>query len=87
MTKLLLKVGSDGNARDNWLYTPLHEAAAKGKVDVCICKAFYYLESRRGLACNEILFQCYCKTGPIRVHVTATEKRLRISLKRIRDQF
>ena len=33
---LLLKHGADPNARDNWSYTPLHEAAIKGKVDVCI---------------------------------------------------
>ena len=36
MVKLLLQHGADPNARDNWNYTPLHEAAIKGKIDVCI---------------------------------------------------
>ena len=31
-----LSAGADPNARDNWSYTPLHEAAIKGKIDVCI---------------------------------------------------
>ena len=30
----LLGAGAAPAARDNWGYTPLHEAAAKGKVDV-----------------------------------------------------
>ena len=33
---LLLHHGADANSRDNWSYTPLHEAAIKGKIDVCI---------------------------------------------------
>ncbi|KAG7254040.1 hypothetical protein CRUP_035512 [Coryphaenoides rupestris] len=33
---LLLHHGADANSRDNWNYTPLHEAAIKGKIDVCI---------------------------------------------------
>lgn len=33
-----MKHGTDPNARDNWNFTPLHEAAIKGKVDVCISK-------------------------------------------------
>lgn len=36
---MLLCQGADPNARDNWNYTPLHEAAIKGKIDVCIGKA------------------------------------------------
>ena len=34
--QLLLNHGADPNSRDNWNYTPLHEAAIKGKIDVCI---------------------------------------------------
>lgn len=36
VVSLLLHHGADANARDNWNYTPLHEAAIKGKIDVCI---------------------------------------------------
>lgn len=36
VVQLLLKHGADPNAHDNWNYTPLHEAAIKGKTDVCI---------------------------------------------------
>lgn len=36
VVSLLLCQGADPNARDNWNYTPLHEAAIKGKIDVCI---------------------------------------------------
>ena len=32
----VLQAGADPNARDNWNYTPLHEAASKSKFDVCI---------------------------------------------------
>ena len=35
---------ADPNARDNWNYTPLHEAAIKGKIDVCIGKTVYIPE-------------------------------------------
>ena len=38
MVAILVKHGTDPNARDNWNFTPLHEAAIKGKVDVCISK-------------------------------------------------
>ena len=30
------RAGADPNARDNWSYTPLHEASIKGKNDVCV---------------------------------------------------
>ena len=36
VVRLLLRHGADPNSRDNWNYTPLHEAAVKGKVDVCV---------------------------------------------------
>lgn len=36
VVSLLLHHGADANARDNWNYTALHEAAIKGKTDVCI---------------------------------------------------
>lgn len=36
MVQLLLKHNADPNARDNWHFTPLMEAAIKGKVEVCI---------------------------------------------------
>ena len=38
VVSILLAHGSNPNARDNWNFTPLHEAAIKGKVDVCIGK-------------------------------------------------
>lgn len=36
VVRILLRHGADPNSRDNWNYTPLHEAAVKGKVDVCV---------------------------------------------------
>lgn len=36
VVRLLLEAGAAPNTTDNWNYTPLHEAAQKGKVDVCI---------------------------------------------------
>ena len=36
VVSLLLRAGADPNARDNWSYTPLHEASIKGKNDVCV---------------------------------------------------
>lgn len=36
VVRLLLEAGANPNTRDNWNYTPLHEAAIKGKIDVCI---------------------------------------------------
>ena len=36
VVQLLLTSGADPNTRDNWNFTPLHEAAIKGKIDVCI---------------------------------------------------
>ena len=32
----MLTHGANANACDKWNYTPLHEAAAKGKLDVCV---------------------------------------------------
>ena len=40
---LLLKHGANPNTRDNWSYTPLHEAAIKGKAEVCIGLIFLRL--------------------------------------------
>lgn len=36
VVRLLLEAGANPNTRDNWNYSPLHEAASKGKCDVCI---------------------------------------------------
>lgn len=36
VVQLLLKHGADPNARDNWHFTPIMEAAIKGKIEVCI---------------------------------------------------
>lgn len=43
VVQLLLRSGGDANARDNWNYTPLHEAAIKGKIDVCIGKLLFLI--------------------------------------------
>lgn len=43
---MLLCQGADPNARDNWNYTPLHEAGIKGKIDVCIGE---YMKARQHL--------------------------------------
>ena len=42
VVRLLLRHGADPNSRDNWNYTPLHEAAVKGKVDVCVGKSSWF---------------------------------------------
>lgn len=61
VVSLLLCQGAEPNARDNWNYTPLHEAAIKGKIDVCIgerikphsCKCtFSFLWSFSSLSLN-----------------------------------
>jgi tankyrase len=36
VVQLLLNHHSDVNALDNWNFSPLAEAASKGKVDVCL---------------------------------------------------
>ena len=36
MVQLLLSYGANPNTQDNWKFSPLHEAAIKGKADVCI---------------------------------------------------
>ena len=33
---MLVGAKADPNARDSWNFTPLHEAAIKGKLEVCI---------------------------------------------------
>lgn len=38
VAQLLLVRGANPNSRDNWNFSPLHEAAIKGKADVCIGK-------------------------------------------------
>lgn len=35
MTELLVKHGAVVNVADLWKFTPLHEAAAKGKYEIC----------------------------------------------------
>lgn len=50
VVSLLLCQGAEPNARDNWNYTPLHEAAIKGKIDVCIGKH------------TKDLINCFCLT-------------------------
>ena len=41
VVRTLLRHGADPNSRDNWNYTPLHEAAVKGKVDVCVGESLF----------------------------------------------
>jgi tankyrase len=36
VVRLLIDAGSSVNDHDRWGYTPIHEAAIKGKADVCI---------------------------------------------------
>ena len=36
VVRLLLRHGADPNVKDNWQFTPLMEAAIKGKIEVCI---------------------------------------------------
>lgn len=55
VVSLLLHHGADANARDNWNYTPLHEAAIKGKTDVCIGTNFRSLDT---LLKFDILYIC-----------------------------
>lgn len=39
----MLEAGASPNTTDNWNYTPLHEAASKGKVDVCIGEPIFII--------------------------------------------
>ena len=41
VVRLLISHGANPNVRDNWNFTPLHEACDKGKVDVCIGTCSY----------------------------------------------
>lgn len=41
VVRLLLEAGAEPNTTDNWNFTPLHEAAQKGKIDVCIGMLLY----------------------------------------------
>ena len=66
MVLLLLTHGADPNARDNWSYTPLHEAAIKGKVDVCIGK--FKCEN-----CWNCCMTRTCKGQKIFMHFISTE--------------
>ena len=51
---LLLEAGADPNTRDNWNYTPLHEAAVKGKIEICIGKIQIECKKLRVfIICNE----------------------------------
>jgi tankyrase len=42
VVQLLLNHHSDVNALDNWNFSPLAEAASKGKVDVCLSMFLRY---------------------------------------------
>lgn len=59
VVNLLLQHGADPNARDNWNYTPLHEAAIKGKIDVCIGKPLFLFQNFLEIHLN--LFMIYSK--------------------------
>ena len=47
----LLQHKANPSARDSWNFTPLHEAASKGRVDVCISELF---------ACLQVFRMCVC---------------------------
>ena len=43
VTELLLKAGANVNAMDLWQFTPLHEAAAKARIEVRLQPSFPHL--------------------------------------------
>ena len=58
VVRLLLRHGADPNSRDNWNYTPLHEAAVKGKVDVCVGKSRWF-DIKSVMSLNLELLLCF----------------------------
>lgn len=70
VVRLLLRHGADPNSRDNWNYTPLHEAAVKGKVDVCVGKSSWF-DIKSVMSLNLELLLCFYNRILIRVQCTS----------------